>query len=146
MPTFEQGIKGILQVFKHMNTGEKIKQHRLLKKISPKDVAAVLDMDLSNYYRIERDEVKPDIENLIKIAEYMQIDPRELLAEERVVFNNTLHDNAQCNNSPQYGIAYQPVSNYDSKVIELLEDKVKLLEEKIRLQEDIITMLRSQQK
>lgn len=110
-----------------MNTGEKIKQHRLLKKISPKDVAAVLDMDVSNYYRIERDEVKPDIENLIKIAEYMQIDPMDLITDDKIVFNTSLHDNSQ------YGVLYNTTINQDSKLNQVLEDKIKLLEEKIEL-------------
>ena len=126
-----------------MNTGEKIKQHRLLKKISPKAVAAVLDMDLSNYYRIERDEVKPDIENLIKIADYMQVDAKELLTEDKVIFNITSTSN---DNSQQYSGSYQPTINNDGKLAQLQEDKIKLLEEKIKLQDEIIAMLRSQQK
>lgn len=111
-----------------MNTGEKIKQHRLIKKVSPKDIAALLDMDVSNYYRIERDEVKPDIENLIKIAEYLQIDPRELLCEEKIVFNSSLHDNSQ-----QYGVLYNSTINHDTKLTQLLEDKIKLMDEKMQL-------------
>lgn len=111
-----------------MNTGEKIKQHRLLKKISPKDIAAVLDMDVSNYYRIERDEIKPDIENLIKIAEYMQIDPKELLSDDKTVFNITA---STSNINSHFIDANQPTVYSDQKLAGLLEDKVKLLEEKI---------------
>lgn len=112
----------------------------LLKKITPKDIASALDMDVSNYYRIERDEVKPDVENLIKIAEHMQVDARELLTEDKVVFNITSNDNSQ-----QYSGSYQPIIN-DGKLAQLQEDKIKLLGEKIRLQEEIIAMLRAQQK
>lgn len=110
-----------------MNTGEKIKQHRLIKKISPKDIASILDMDVSNYYRIERDEVKPDIENLIKIADYLQVDPRELLCEDKVIINSSLHDNSQ------YGVLYNSTINQDSKLTQLFEDKIKLMEEKMQL-------------
>lgn len=119
-----------------MNTGEKIKQHRLIKKISPKDIAALLDMDVSNYYRIERDEVKPDIENLIKIAEYLQVDPRELLIEEKMVFNFTSNVNSQ-----QFGESHQPNIYNDSKLAELYEARIKDLEDKIKLQDDKINFV-----
>lgn len=106
-----------------MNTGEKIKQHRLLKKVSPKDLADALGMDVSNYYRIERNEVKPDIENLVKIAEHLDVEPSELLSEDKVVFNITSTD-SQC------GILYNPTMTSNDKLTQLFEDKINLLLEK----------------
>lgn len=108
-----------------MNTGEKIKQHRLIKKISPKDLADVLGMDVSNYYRIERDEVRPDIENLLKIADYMQIDLNELLSDDKFVFN---FSNNEFTNSGFNGYS---VHNYPEELKKLYDDKFSLMQDKI---------------
>lgn len=110
-----------------MNTGEKIKRQRLLKKISPKDIADLLGMDVSNYYRIERDEVKPDIENLLKIAKHMEIDPMELMSDEKFIFNISSNTNV---NYQHVGGNFNPVIHSDPKLVQLLEDKINLLLEK----------------
>lgn len=115
-----------------MNTGAKIKQLRLMKKITPKDIASALEMDVSNYYRIERDEIKPDIDKLLKLAEIMEVDPKEFLPEERVTFN--IQNNTQVGKIVAYPQIYNEAPN--EKLVEQLQDKIKDLEDKLRLMDE----------
>ncbi len=121
-----------------MNTGEKIKQHRLIKKISPKDIAAILDMDVSNYYKIERDEVKPDIEKIVKIAEAFGVEPKDLLPDDKFTFNISHNTTEKGGNGY---LIYHDHSN--DKLVELQEKRIKDLEDKIKMQEEIIALLKA---
>lgn len=109
-----------------MNIGEKIRVLRELKKVSPKVMADALDLSQSGYSKIERDEVKVDIDKLVKMADVLGMKPEDILAfDEKIVFNNsTLNSSASFN----YG---HIVNQFPEKLQQLYEDKIKLLEEKI---------------
>lgn len=80
-----------------MSTGQKIKKHRIIKKVSPKDIASLLDIDVSNYYKIERDEVKADIDKLVKISTALDVELKELLPEDKYTFNINQNNATNCN-------------------------------------------------
>ncbi len=114
-----------------MKIGNKIHKIRELKNISPKDMADRLNMSLSGYQRIERDEVSINMERLLELSGIFEMKPEDLLTfDEKLVFNNhgTAHDKS-----------FSVIHEYQSTKLEALyEDKIKLLEEKISyLQERI---------
>lgn len=118
-----------------MKIGAKIRMLRELKKISPKAMADALDMSLSGYSKIERDEVELNVDKLTKMAEVLGMKPEEVLAfDEKVVFN-IFGDNNMGNNHPT-------INNFPEKLIQLYEDKIKLLEEKVAMQQEEINRLR----
>lgn len=117
-----------------MKIGNKIHKVRELKNITAKDMADRLDMTLSGYQRIERDEVSINIERLLEIAGIFEMKPDELLTfDEKMVFNNYGEKATQIGTN---------INNYPEKFEQLHEEKTKLLEDKVKLQEEMIEMLK----
>ena len=118
-----------------MKIGAKIRMLRELKKVSPKAMADALDMSLSGYSKIERDEVELSIDKLTKMSEVLGMKPEEVLAfDEKVVFN-IFGDNNMGNNHPT-------INNFPEKLITLYEDKIKLLENMLEMKQAEIDRLR----
>ncbi len=118
-----------------MKIGNKIHKIRELKNISPKDMADRLNMSLSGYQRIERDEVSINMERLLELAGIFEMKPEEVLSfDEKLVFsNNTLHDHASIFNhgTIQAGLSEKLTQLYEDK-IKLQADMIALLQEKIK--------------
>ena len=62
-----------------MNIGEKIRNAREDLDLSQRDMANLIPMNQSNYSKIERDVQDPNIEQLRRICQILNIDPRYLL-------------------------------------------------------------------
>ncbi|HTF81566.1 MAG TPA: helix-turn-helix transcriptional regulator [Cytophagales bacterium] len=115
-----------------MKVGNKIHKIRELKSISPKDMADRLNMTLSGYQRIERNEVSVNIERLEEIALIFGMKPEDVLTfDEKVVFNNN-----ESNKGNQNG------SHIGDNHYHFPEEIRKLYEDKLVLQAEMIEMLK----
>lgn len=61
--------------------GEKIREIRLQKKLTQKELAFILDIEISQITRIETGKINTSIINLIKIAKALEINISELLKD-----------------------------------------------------------------
>ena len=62
-----------------MNIGEKIRNAREDMDLSQRDMANLIPMNQSNYSKIERDVQEPNIEQLRRICQILNLDPGYLL-------------------------------------------------------------------
>ena len=62
-----------------MNIGEKIRNAREDMDLSQRDMANLIPMNQSNYSKIERNVQEPNLEQLRRICQILNIDPRYLL-------------------------------------------------------------------
>lgn len=62
-----------------MKIGEKIRNAREDMDLSQRDMANLIPMNQSNYSKIERDVQEPNLEQLRRICEILNLDPRYLL-------------------------------------------------------------------
>ncbi|UKB78847.1 helix-turn-helix domain-containing protein [Chryseobacterium sp. MEBOG07] len=103
---------------------EKLRNLRKLKGISQEKMAKILSTDPSNYSRKERGEVRIHEEEWKKIAESLSVPISDIKEEEeRVISNNnsTFKDTSQ----------YQYTQNFNSSLIENLQDYIGFLKQKI---------------
>ena len=62
-----------------MNIGEKIRNAREDMDLSQRDLANLIPMNQSNYSKIERNVQEPNLEQLRRICQILNLDPRYLL-------------------------------------------------------------------
>lgn len=62
-----------------MNIGEKIRNAREDMDLSQRDMANLIPMNQSNYSKIERNVQEPNMEQLRRICQILNLDPRFLL-------------------------------------------------------------------
>ena len=62
-----------------MHIGEKIRNARENKNLTQRDMAALIPMNQSNYSKIERDIQEPNMQQLRRICQILEIDPQYLL-------------------------------------------------------------------
>ena len=62
-----------------MNIGEKIRNKREDMDLSQRDLANLIPMNQSNYSKIERNVQEPNLEQLRRICQILNLDPRYLL-------------------------------------------------------------------
>ena len=62
-----------------MTIGEKIRNAREDMDLSQRDMANLIPMNQSNYSKIERDVQEPNLEQLRRICQILNLDPRYLL-------------------------------------------------------------------
>ena len=62
-----------------MKIGQKIRDAREDKDLSQSDMARLIPMNQSNYSKIERDVQEPNLEQLKRICQILNLDPRYLL-------------------------------------------------------------------
>jgi transcriptional regulator with XRE-family HTH domain len=123
-----------------MKVGNKIHKIRELKNITAKDMADRLDMTLSGYQRIERDEVSINMERLLEISGIFEMKPEEVMTfDEKFIFNNY-------DNSIGIGINQGTLNQFPQEVKQLYEDKIKLQAEQIKMQQEMIDMLKEKLK
>ncbi len=60
--------------------GSRLRVHRVALGISQQDAAALCEVDLANYGRLERGDANPTLETIVHVCATLQIDPAELLA------------------------------------------------------------------
>ncbi len=111
-----------------MNVGEKIKKLRELKNYTQQHMAEELDLSLSGYGKIERNETDISVSKLEKIAKILDTDMSSILNfDEKKVFN--IIDNNQAN-----------VSMRDQYInqLELVDRLMSQYKEEIQFLKDII--------
>ena len=72
----------VIYIFKReklMKIGEKIRNAREDMDLSQRDMANLIPMNQSNFSKIERDVQEPNIEQLRRICQILNLDPRYLL-------------------------------------------------------------------
>ena len=69
-----------------MNIGEKIRNAREDKDLMQCDMAKLIPMNQSNYSKIERGVQEPSLQQLKRICEILELDPRYLLGLEKFEF------------------------------------------------------------
>ena len=67
-----------------MNIGEKIRKVREAKGLSQKEISAMVNMDQSQYSKIENDKTDPTTSTLEKIAKALGIDVSELFVSDKI--------------------------------------------------------------
>jgi transcriptional regulator with XRE-family HTH domain len=118
-----------------MKVGNKIHKIRELKNITAKDMADRLDMTLSGYQKIERDDVTINMERLLEIAGIFEMKPEEVLSfDEKYVFHNY---NGSSYNQPIGPNYFQ----FPEEMKKLYEENARLQAEQIKTQQKMIEML-----
>ena len=69
-----------------MDIGTKIRDKREDLDLSQRDMADLIPMNQSNYSKIERNVQEPSMEQLRRICQILNLDPRYLLNLENAVF------------------------------------------------------------
>lgn len=67
-----------------MNIGEKIRKVREAKGLSQKEISTMVNMDQSQYSKIENDKTDPTTSTLEKIAKALGIDVSELFVSDKI--------------------------------------------------------------
>lgn len=75
--------------------GQKIRDYRVDKDLSQKEIAALIPMNQSNYSKIERGLQEPNIYQLRKISEILHVSVDELLGINRASFDEEKLNNFQ---------------------------------------------------
>ncbi|MES2732971.1 MAG: helix-turn-helix transcriptional regulator [Bacteroidota bacterium] len=90
-----------------MNIGTRIRQARQTKGYSQQEVADRLAISQNKYHKIENNEVKVKIEDLLKIAKELETDVNELLKDEHTVFNIKYNNHSPSNSQSVNGVVVQ---------------------------------------
>lgn len=113
-----------------MKVGNKIRLLRESKNLSQENMAEILNMSITGYGKIERDEVNISLERLKSVADALNTSPEDIISNNAPVFNN--YGTA---NEKSFSVFHEYSSKFEkmhTEMIKLYEDKVKLLEEKIQ--------------
>lgn len=104
-----------------MSIGNNIRNLRELKNLTQTHMAEALNMSVSGYGKIERDETEITIARLKEIAKVLEVDYSQVLEFDKSnVFN--IHDNHHTNG---IGIIQNQQVNQESKLEELLQQVIK---------------------
>lgn len=88
-----------------MEIGHKIKKVREIKGYTREYMAAQLEMSVSNYGKLERDEIPITLEKLKLISESLGVNYQDILSfDEKQVFNFIQNDNSKGYNIYQQNI------------------------------------------
>jgi len=113
-----------------MKIGTRIRKIREIKGLSQENVAAELDMSITGYGKIERNEVSVNIDKLSKIGKVLELSIEDIIGfDENVAFNNF-----NSTIDKQIGRYLMPGEMKDlyEENIRLLKEKISYLEEKIK--------------
>ncbi len=113
-----------------MEIGYKIRKIREIKGFTREYMAALLEMSVTNYGRIERDEIPITLDKLQAISESLGVNYLDILSfDEKQVFNFVQNDH-----SKGYNIYQQNIYNSQEIAQKLneLEEKIQSLEKQIQ--------------
>ena len=118
-----------------MNVGEKIKKLRELKNYTQQHMASELDLSLSGYGKIERNETDISVSKLEKIAKILDTDISSILSfDEKHVFNISENKQANVSMRDQYinqlDLIDRIIAQYREE-IQFLKDIIKDLTAKL---------------
>ena len=111
-----------MRIFDSMNIGSKIRKIREIKGYSQENMAIDLDMSVTGYGKIERNQVAITVDKLEQISKVLGVQVDQILGfDESIAFNNF---NSSINNQIGH-------SSFPPEIEQLYKDKIQLLEEKI---------------
>lgn len=114
-----------------MEIGNKIKKVREIKGFTREYMAAQLEMSVSNYGRLERDEIPITLDKLEQISQALDVKYWDILAfDEKQVFNFIQNDNSQ-----GYNIYQQNIYN-SHEIAQKLDEMEKRMKELEKLLKD----------
>lgn len=110
-----------------MNLGENIKKFRELKNITREVIASELEMSLSGYSKIERNEVDLTISKIQKIAEILKVDVSQILNFDASQIFNVSNNNLVHSIGAKAENMHFHTDDYKEKYIKMLEEENKRL-------------------
>lgn len=114
--------------------GERLKQIRKEQNLKQEYMASKLDMKQPNYSHIENDKVKPNLQQLKKIAEIFSISMENLIGDSTFSMENFTNNISSNNNSGIDFVIHQQILDSKNLIIQIQENKIKeLLREKEHL-------------
>ncbi len=113
-----------------MQIGDKLKLARENKGLSREHLAAIADMDVRTYEKIENNKRDPHLSEIEKFSKALEISAAELLfGEPRLVFEN-------CNQPLGYNtgtVYYQSIEEIKTVYEKLIKAKDEIIEEKDKI-------------
>lgn len=117
-----------------MSLGTKLRKLRQEKKLSQTQVALELDVSQTAYGKWESDQMKPGIDNLLRISNFYETDIYDLLEDKE---GNSNFSNSYDNSSVSNEIS---TTNYyvSEKLVEQYEARLKEKDEQIALLKSLL--------
>lgn len=113
-----------------MDIGTRIRKIREIKGFSQENLADELEMSITGYGKIERNEVSVNFDKLDKISKALDVKVEDIIGfDENVAFNNF---NSTIDKQIGRYLMPEEMKNLYEENINLLKDKITYLEEKIR--------------
>lgn len=116
-----------------MNIGDNIKKFRELKSITREQMAADLDMSVSGYSKIERNEVDLTMSKVQKISQLLNIDLSQILSfDANQIFNVSNNTIAVQSLGAKAENMHFHTDEYKEKYIKILEEENERLKRLIK--------------
>lgn len=109
------------------NIGDNIKKFRELKNITREQMTADLDMSLSGYSKIERNEIDLTISRVRQIAEILSVDLSQILNFDASQIFNVSNNNLVQGLGAKAETMHFHTDDYKEKYIKMLEGEVARL-------------------
>lgn len=106
------------------NIGDNIKKFRELKNITREQMASDLEMSLSGYSKIERNEIDLTLSRIQKIAQILDIDISQILNFDASQIFNVSHNNMVQGLGAKAENMHFHTDDYKEKYIKVLEAEI----------------------
>ncbi|AZI39046.1 helix-turn-helix domain-containing protein [Epilithonimonas vandammei] len=116
--------------------GTKLRKLRDDKKMSQSQIEDMLGISQSAYNKWEADQTKPNIDNLVKLAELHETDIYDLLGEKSIIQNN--NDKAIGNIQGSVTINHTFSEELINNILKNQQDISKLIESQNKLIENLL--------
>jgi len=110
--------------------GEKIRQIRILRRLSQENVAEEIGMSFGNFGKIERGEIEVNSSKLIEIAKVLKVTPADF-------FEEKLKPQVK-ENSPEYGYVSREELAAVSQVLQNLLKEFERLREELSAKKKVV--------
>jgi transcriptional regulator with XRE-family HTH domain len=123
-----------------MKIGHKLIAARTTRNLSQAEMSDFLGIATTTYARLERNETSIDIEELMRIAEKLQMPIQDFLPETITINSNNQHGNI--------GLVIGNIYYYTDKdsIIKDLEHRLELKEQETKYLQEIIELQKAQNK
>lgn len=116
-----------------MNIGENIKKFRELKNITRETIASELNMSLSGYSKIERDEIDLTLSRIQRIAEILKVDLSQILNFDASQIFNVSHNKLVQGLGAKAENMYFHSDDYKEKYIKAIEAENERLKNLLKI-------------
>ena len=114
-----------------MDIGSNIKKYRELKNITREAMASEMDMSLSGYSKIERNEVDLTVSKVQKIAQVLGVDVSQILNfDASQIFNISGNKTVQATGARAESMNFY-ADEYKDKYIKMLEEENQRLKQEL---------------